>query len=278
MNETNFDWDDLKLFLAVARGGGLSVAARKTGKSAPTLGRRMVALEAVTGEELFVRNARGYELTAQGQALLAKVVDLEAQITPLGQSDENNRRTLVKVSAGSWMTHALCQRAQQILDGNAAARLRFISAEHVLDINHREAVIGIRNQRPEQNGLACRKIGRVEFAAYALDRSVDQWIGVSGKTPSARWLMEQIELPIAVEVSAPRNALDLAKAGAGRALLPTFIGDAESTLHRVSDTVEELTHDQWLVTHNEERFVPEIRQTIDRVFRISRALHRDPKE
>jgi DNA-binding transcriptional LysR family regulator len=45
MNETSFDWDDLRLFLAVAREGGLAAAAAITEKSAPTLGRRMLGLE-----------------------------------------------------------------------------------------------------------------------------------------------------------------------------------------------------------------------------------------
>ena len=55
MNETKFDWDDLRLFLAVAREGGLAAAAEKSGKSAPTLGRRMLALEQRIGQELFKR-------------------------------------------------------------------------------------------------------------------------------------------------------------------------------------------------------------------------------
>ena len=77
MNEKKMNWDDLKLFLAVARTGGLSAASHATGKSAPTLGRRMQALERATGEELFHRQARGYELTEQGNALLIKLTDLE---------------------------------------------------------------------------------------------------------------------------------------------------------------------------------------------------------
>ena len=64
MNETISNWDDLHLFLAVAREGGLSPAARLTGRSAATLGRRMLALERSMGRELFVRHERGYELTA----------------------------------------------------------------------------------------------------------------------------------------------------------------------------------------------------------------------
>jgi DNA-binding transcriptional LysR family regulator len=276
MSETTFDWDDLKLFLAVARTGGLSAASAVTGKSAPTLGRRMLALEAITGSELFVRLARGYELTEQGTALLNKVVDLEAQILPLDRSADTHANILVKVSAGSWMTHILCQNIHHILEDNASTRLRFISAEHVLSIAHRETVIGIRNQRPQQDGLACRKIGRVQFAGYATAKTSKPWVRVIGDTPSARWLANQTRDAANIEVTAPRNALDLASTGVARALLPTFIGDQEKGLIRVTSLIPELTHDQWLVTHQDERFKPEVRLTIDRIYELAKALNRKP--
>ncbi|MGO7216462.1 LysR family transcriptional regulator, partial [Rhizobium ruizarguesonis] len=47
MNDAN--WEDLQLFFHVATGGGLSSAAVRTGLSAPSIGRRMLALERVTG-------------------------------------------------------------------------------------------------------------------------------------------------------------------------------------------------------------------------------------
>lgn len=268
------NWDDLKLFLAVARAGGLSAAVPVTGKSAPTLGRRMLALEAIAGGELFHRMARGYELTERGAVLLSKVVDLEAQILPLDRSAETGRSVTVKVSAGSWMTHILCQNITTILKGNESTRLLFISAEHVLDIARREAVIGIRNQRPGQNGLACRKIGRVQFAGYAVSENIEPWVRVVGKTPSAVWLAGQTHDTHCMEVTAPRNALDLACAGVARALLPTFIGDAQKKLARVTAPIAGLAHDQWLVTHQDERFRPEVRLTIDRIYELAKTLHK----
>ncbi len=272
MNETNFDWDDLRLFLAVARAGGLSGAATVTGKSAATLGRRMLALEAATSQELFRRQARGYELTEQGTALLARAVDLEAQIQAVNGSAAGAGRVLVKISAGSWMTHILCRKADVILAGNDATRLRFISAEHVLDIAHREAVIGIRNQRPAQAGLVCRRVGQVRFAGYAIDTGKRPWVRVIGQTPTAQWLAANAPTD-AIEVTAPRNALDLAGAGVACALLPTFVGDAAAGLMRVGAIIPELTHDQWVVTHHEERFRPEVRRTIDRIYKVVRSLH-----
>lgn len=274
MNETTMNWDDLRLFLAVARAGGLSGAAAATGKSAPTLGRRMLALEAITGGELFHRRPRGYELTPQGRVLLNTVAGLEAEIQPLERSADARAGVLVKISAGSWMTYVLCRDIHAIVDGLGSVRLRFIAAEHVLDIAHREAVIGIRNRRPEQSGLACRKIGEVQFAGYATDGAVTPWVTVLGSTPSALWLADHAGDSGTIDVTAPRNALDLARSGAARALLPTFVGDAESGLLRVTDPIAELAHDQWLVTHQDERFVPEVRAVIDNIYAFARSLHR----
>ena len=266
MRETNFDWDDLRLFLAVARRGGLAAAAASTGKSPPTLGRRMVELERRLGRDLFRRLARGYEVTEDGEALLRTVETLEGAILPL-VADAEQSVLIVKVSAGTWVTYHLCRHVEQIIKTDPI-RLRFISAEEVLDIGRREAVIGIRNQRPESVGLAGRKIGQVRFAVYSGADALAPLACVLGKTPSARWVQVNSDPGGRIEVTSPRNALDLALAGQVRAVLPTFIGDSFDTLNRTSPPIKELDHDQWLVTHHEDRYLPEVRMVIDRVYGI----------
>ncbi|MGY9048451.1 MAG: hypothetical protein ACKVKF_15680 [Rhodobacterales bacterium] len=72
---------------------------------------------------------------------------------------------------------------------------------------------------------------------------------------------------IAVEVNAPRLAPDLALNGLGRALLPTFVDDRKARLERAGSVVDELTHDQWLVSHGDDRALPEIRRALDRIGR-----------
>jgi len=200
-------------------------------------------------------------LTKDGEAFLRKINGIEATLEPILQPQPN----VVKVSAGSWMTQALCARADQITDPDI--QLHFIAADHDLDILHREAVIGIRNRRPEQAGLACRKVGQVTFAGYAAAPDLP-WIKTTGNTPSALWLSDQIS---PLTVSAPRNALDLAQSGLGTALLPTFIGD-ETKLKKQCD-IPDLTHDQWLVSHDTARFHPKVRVTIDRLYTVLAQLH-----
>lgn len=274
MNEMNSNWDDLRLFAAVARGKGLATASHVTGKSAPTLSRRMLDLERVMGAELFFRHARGYELTEYGEALLAKVEALEADMAGIWASPEAGHRTLVKVSAGTWMTKVLSDHMDRILGDEDDVLIRLISAEATLDISRRQALIGIRNRRPHQPGLAGRKVGRVRFAVYATSKEVQPWVRFVGETPSADWLKGHVADQTVVEVTDPRSALDLARAGTARALLPTIVGDHEPGLHRVSDPVRELDRDQWLVVHADDRSVPAIRRSVDRIHAVLTALHR----
>lgn len=269
MNETNFDWDDLRLFLAVAREGGLAAAAASTGKSAPTLGRRMINLERRLGSDLFQRMARGYALTEDGQHLLEKATRLETLILPISEVDPEQAAPVVKVSAGSWVTHLLCAHVAEIA-GSDRIRLRFTASDDVADIGRREALIGIRNHRPEGLGLAGRKVTRIRFAVYATSKNVETWARVIATTPSAKWVQEAARTADTIEVTSPRNALDLALVGTARVVLPTFIGRQFETLKQVSPLIEELQHEQWLVTHHEDRFVPEVRKVIDRMYLILR--------
>ncbi len=274
MDESDFDWDNLRLFLAVARTGGLGPAAKLTGKSAPTLGRRMIELERGLGSELFRRRPRGYDLTEDGLALLAKVKGIEARVLPVTERTLSKARPLVKISAGTWVTSVLISAVGDIA-GSIPVRLRFISSEDVMDIGHREAVIGVRNHRPEGVGLAGRKVGRVQFAVYATDDNVSTWAHVLSTTPSATWVKENSGNADAIEVTTPRNALDLANAGLARAVLPTFVGNTQPALTQMSDRIDDLAHDQWLVSHHDDRFLPEVRSVIDRTYALLKKVCAD---
>ncbi|MDW4497348.1 LysR family transcriptional regulator [Sulfitobacter sp. D35] len=262
------DWDDLAAFLAVARTGGLSAAAREIGSSAPTLGRRMRALERALGRELFVRRTHGYELTEDGARLCADLRVAEASIARATASAAEDVLPLVKVAAGTWTMLSLAENLKAFAGDPPDLRLRLLSGEDVLSIPRREAAIGFRTRRPTEAGLAGRRLRPVAFAAYAAPGAPEDWIVVRAGTASARWVAERCGDRIAVETTAPRLALDLALNSFGRVLLPTFIADAQPGLERCSEDVAELSHDQWLVTHDEDRRLPEVRRALDRIAEV----------
>src|SRR6187402_3595408 len=71
------DWSDFEVFLAVARAGTLSAAARLLKVDQSTVSRRLAALEASAGTRLFDRTPTGYLLTAPGEAMRGRVEDME---------------------------------------------------------------------------------------------------------------------------------------------------------------------------------------------------------
>ncbi len=248
--------------MAVARSGGLTGASDIADKSAPTLGRRMLALESQLGQELFSRTARGYLLTSEGKSLFEKLIEVEATLSPLVDQGEGERFKRVKLSAGAWVTHYLCNHLPEWPE-HQRIPLQFLAADHAMEITHREAVIGIRNRRPDQPTLACQPLNWINFAVYAQSESVVSWAQVLADTPSARWVKKTVGKEFSVQVSHPRNAMDLAIAGSCRVVIPTFIGESCSSLIRVSEDIDELRHKQWLVTHQDDRHEPEVREVIN---------------
>ena len=70
MNSNEVNWQDIRLFLAVAEAGSFSAAARNLKLGQPTLSRRIAELEQELGQPLFSRFSQGCQLTALGQKLL----------------------------------------------------------------------------------------------------------------------------------------------------------------------------------------------------------------
>ena len=166
MNEM-LNWDDLRLFLAIARSGGLAKAAPVVRSSAPTLGRRMMSLERALGAQLFIRHRSGYDLTAAGQELLALAEGLEK-----GALDIERWRTaadphpVVKIAAGDWMSKFVALHVAELSDRNEDIAIEILTGVSPADLLRREANLGLRNRRPELPGLAGRRLVRVEFAVF----------------------------------------------------------------------------------------------------------------
>ena len=74
------DWDDLRVFLAVARGEGLSAAGKVLKKDPATVGRRIARLEDSVGVPLFSKSPLGYALTEAGARLVAHAEATEQSV------------------------------------------------------------------------------------------------------------------------------------------------------------------------------------------------------
>ncbi len=272
----DLQWDDIRCFLAVARSGSLSQAAKILETSAATLGRRVLALERRLGRDLFVRRQTGYILTSDGKDLLAIALAMDASSKSIDfWLASETRRPIVRLSCGTWTSKFLCDHFLRLWTPEDPFVIAFHTTEVRLDVTHREVDIGVRNRPPTEPGLAGRRTGSVAHAAYRARRSDasarSRWIAtVSDQaiTPSTRWVGEQPELDVVGYASTPRTLCDMVRAGLGNGVFPCFAGDRDLALERAGPPIAELMEEQWLVMHDEGRHVPAIRTVIDRVTEV----------
>lgn len=158
----NINWDDLHLFLQVAECGGLSAAARTSGLSPATLGRRMLALEEQAGRALFIRSRTGYALTQTGETLAARVRAMRAAADPVeALLTDSAEPEQIRITAGTATAMFLADNHARLVRPEDGVRLNFLTTEAVLDIAHREAELGIRNRAPDSPGLASVRLGKL---------------------------------------------------------------------------------------------------------------------
>ncbi|MCR9110536.1 LysR family transcriptional regulator [Marivita sp. XM-24bin2] len=265
MNETLASLDDLELFATVAQSASLSAAHRVTRIPLPTLSRRMAALEQKLGRTLFQRGPHGYALTADGRTLAAELTGLaDTRHRVARWQAAGDTRAPVRITAGFWTSRFL---AQGLRPKDRIWQPRFVPANARLDMARREADIGIRNAAPDHRWLARQQLAPVQFAVYGLP-GVSGFVASSPDVPSQRWLQAHYADKITATASDPRLCLDLAEAGHGHIILPTFVGDNLGTLSRQSDPIMDLQHEAWLVAHQDGRHDPPVRAAIDEIVSI----------
>src|SRR5690242_4559879 len=167
-------WDDVRFFLAVARTGSLSGAARALGVGHVTVGRRIALFEGRLGVTLLNRTPDGFTTTPAGEAVLRPCVAMENAALDV-ERIAAGRDTLVKGSVRVTTTEPL---ANQLLVPAIAAlrqhhpelRIDLVAGVRTLDIARREADLAIRVARPSSPDLVCRKLGEVGFSLYASPR------------------------------------------------------------------------------------------------------------
>lgn len=266
----SLNWDDLRLFAAVARCEALRDAAAETGLSPATLSRRLRALEDRIGEALFRHGADGYALTPAGRTLALRTARMEREATGIGRG--SNAR--VRITAGTWTMIDLADHLGDFWRPGLGWTPDFVQCDRVLDIGRREVEIGICNTAPDRPWLAGRRVGHVEYAVYAAHPDVTGWIGPaegSFVTRSQQWMLDRHGADVSARANSGTVAAAMAEAGLGRIVLPVFAAKRCPRLVPVGGPIPELRSEEWLVAHHEGRSVPAVRQALASLARYLRA-------
>lgn len=270
------DWDDVRVFLAVARYGSLRAAGRVLGLSQPTIGRRLASFEATFGgPTLFDRLPEGLRLNAAGDALMAAAEQLESAALALERRRAAGSPALsgtVRVSVGEWAASFL---AGCLADPSARAlapgiTLELVESRETANLARREADLAVRHHPPQSGNLYVSSLGSFACAVYRRRGSdSDAWVTYTEEQahyPTARWVQERLRETgggVALRASGMPMQLAAIRAGAGQGVLPCFAADADPLLERLTPPLPEVAAEYWVIVHRDLRRAACVRAVID---------------
>ncbi len=193
MNSNRLDWSLCRVFLAIAREGSLSGAARRLGVTHPTVRRDLGLLEAALGSALFVRSASGLvptDLAVELQPIAQSMETVAEAFMRTASAEAANIAGTVRITSSELMgVEVLPAILAPLADLHPGLQIELAPTRATEDLLRREADIAVRMTRPSQLDLVARKVGRVRLGFYAHER----------------WLSRQVE---------PHTLSDLARSGA----------------------------------------------------------------
>lgn len=155
-------WDDMRIFLAVARAESISGAGRSLRVDPATVGRRMGRLERSLQATLFSKSPQGYALTEAGQRLLAHAERAEQAVLLAGEEvggQAHQLRGQVRIGAPDGSANFLLpQVCARIGAQHPGLELQIVAMGRVFNLSKREADMAVALSPPETGRLNVQKI------------------------------------------------------------------------------------------------------------------------
>jgi DNA-binding transcriptional LysR family regulator len=273
------DWDDIKTFLAIARHGSLSAAARNLKVSQSTMSRRLDHLHGRVGSALLERTPTGFRLTPGGAAILEQATAMETAALSLERTiagDDQRLEGTVRVTAvETFAAHILTQAVAALQLHHPGIAVELITDNRSLSLARREADIAVRLGRFDAHETIVRKIGDMAFGIYASRGYIDTHgmpaLGTLGEghrivrvqddlldTPDARWFAAHVSKGEPALFANSRDVQIRAVAqGVGVGFLPCYAADGMSGLVRIAFH-EQVMREIWMGVHRDTRHAPRI--------------------
>lgn len=282
----DFNWDDLRYFLRAAQTKTLAGAARSMGVEHTTIGRRLSALEHALGAALVLRGPGGLTLTPLGERIAPLVQEVERAVLA-ARAAAASQRGRVRLSVPQALTGLFTQALAQLRLDHPEISLEIISDNRPPDLKRGEVDVAVLVRTVIDEDLVRRSLGEVGWSLYAAeaylarrptpvdpnDLSGHEIVALNTEStaaPAAKWLAEHVaNATIVSRSNASASLVAAAVAGAGLALLPCFLAEAEPALKRLTPDV--LTkHPVSLVYSREVRLAEPVRVVIRFVVDVMR--------
>jgi DNA-binding transcriptional LysR family regulator len=276
------EWDDVRIFLAIAREGTLGAAARRLGLSQPTMGRRLAALEVAISQTLFQRTSEGFVLTHEGTVVLAHAERMEEEALAFERRLAGTQAQLdgfLRVSSSDWFGRImLAPVLAEFGQRHPRVCVELLTDARLYSLPRREADLVFRIRAFDEPEVISRRLVHIRYAVYG---PTDGPVSVEGDgegirvvtmdtafadMPDARWLAKRLP---GAEVAMRSNSRDvqasLCAKGAGLAVLPRPLGDATPGLRLVDVGEEPPGRDTYLGYHRDLRRLARLRALLDLV-------------
>jgi len=272
----NWQWDDLRIFLAVSREGSLSAAARALGIDHVTVGRRLAALEQMLGAKLLYRTPEGASMTTAGQAIVAECEAMETAARTaerLVAGHDTRLAGTVRLTATEKIAYEiLVPCITELRKQHPELQIDLLTGVRSLDIGRREADLAVRASitRPAQHGVVCRKLCDIGFALYASDGYLSK-VGtpVHGKGLAGHNVIRFLGAPRGIGEPFPGESLEGARTvlrcndqfvqlkaaaqGLGIVEMACYFGDSFPGIRRLWPNSPPVLKALWLLCHEDMR-------------------------
>ncbi|EMN5127006.1 LysR family transcriptional regulator [Burkholderia contaminans] len=274
------EWSDVRVFLAVKRGGSFGAAARSLGVSHPTIGRRIKALEDESGQALFRRTADGLVLTDAGDTVLSLAEAMENAALAMEWRLAGNHDRLegiLRISCAEWFAgYVLAPVLAELVRRHPAVVPEVIASYRLLSLSRREADLAFRIVPFTEPDIVQRRMMRVPYGLYgtaetarALRRdpaSVGLIVMNTAQShfPDVAWLLDRFPRSRRVFTSTSRAVQGrMCAAGMGVAVLPRPLGDAIPAVQRIETPEPPPSRDIWVGYHHDLRHMDRLRAMLD---------------
>jgi DNA-binding transcriptional LysR family regulator len=268
------NWDDVRIFLAVARAGQILGAARRLELNHATVSRRVAALEDSLGAKLFRRLTTGSELTPAGERFLAVAERMEADMiaarAELAGGDEAISGTVRIGAPDGFGVAFLASRLGALTAQHRDLRIQLVPVPRSFSLSRREADIAITTERPSEGRLVAQKLVDYSLGLYA-SRDYAQANGLPATqaelqnhrligyvpdlvfSPSLAYAQEfSPDWDAAFSISSALGQVEAVRSGAGIGILHAFIARSLPELMPVQ-AAKPIRRAYWLVYHESVR-------------------------
>ena len=278
------NWDDVRIFLAVARAGQILAASRRLNLNHATVSRRVGALEETLQAKLLVRRTNGCDLTPEGEAFLQAAERMEAEMlsarAAVGQTDTEVAGTVRIGATDGYGVGFLAPRLGRLTARHPGLKVQLVPVPQSFSLSRREADILITVDRPDTGRLVTRRLVDYALGLYASK----SYIAEHGKPKSIDALKQHRligyveDLIISprlhyrsdfvrnwesdFEISAVLGQVEAVRAGAGIGILHRFLARPHRELVPVlADRTVERSY--WIVYHENLRNIRRVSTVVD---------------